>query len=295
MTKPAQIADRPRTQTLIEAHVHQPGRVRTADGVSLFYRDWGAGRPLLFLSGWTLNSMMWAYQMAPLAQSGLRCIAFDRRGHGRSSDPGRGYDFDSLADDVAAVIEALDLTDVVLVAHSFASGEAVRCLSRYGSGRISGLVFIAPAAIPFLLKTGDNPGGVDGAVFDQVLAELAEDFPAWVERGASAYFAGVGSQGMIDATVAMMNATSHQALLKMAAIQPRTDFRPELRRIDVPTLLIHGDQDASAPLALTSEPARALVPGAKLIVYAGGPHGLYVTHKDRLNHDIADFVRALAA
>jgi len=271
--------------------IPQPGYIQTVDGVSLFFRDWGAGKPLLFLSGWTLNSLMWAYQMEPLAKEGMRCIAYDRRAHGRSSDPGRGYDFDTLADDLASVIEALDLDCVTLVAHSFSSGEVVRYLSRHGSSRIVGAVFVAPAAIPFLLRTKDNPGGVDGAVFDQLRRMLAEDFPHWAEGQAESYFAGIASRGIINATLSMMNLTSHQAMLEMSKIQPTTDFRLELQHIRIPTLFVHGDRDSSAPLQLTSVPAAKLVPGAKLTVYEGGPHGLYFTHKERLNREIVEFVR----
>jgi len=167
------------TETPAAALIRQPGYIQTIDGVSLFYRDWGSGKPLLFLSGWTLASQMWAYQMNPLSEQGFRCIAYDRRAHGRSSDPGRGYDFDSLADDLAAVIEALDLDEVTLIAHSFASGEVVRYLSRHASERVAGVVLVAPAAIPFLLKTDGNPTGLDGAALDQLRAVLAEDFPGW--------------------------------------------------------------------------------------------------------------------
>jgi non-heme chloroperoxidase len=272
----------------------QPGYIRTPDGVSLFYRDWGAGTPLVFLSGWTLNSSMWAYQMQPLSERGMRCIAYDRRAHGRSSDPGKGYDFDTLADDLACVIETLGLSGVTLVAHSFSSGEVVRYLSRHGSERIAGVVFVAPAAIPFLLKTDDNPGGVDGAVFEQLRSALIEDFAGWAESGAGPYFAGLASKAMIDATIGMMNLTSHQAMLAMSRIQPTTDFRAELARIKIPTLLIHGDSDASAPAELASKPAAKLIPGAQLAIYEGGPHGLYFTHKKKLNLDIERFVRSLA-
>jgi non-heme chloroperoxidase len=270
-----------------------PGHIQTPDGASLFYRDWGTGQPLLFLSGWTLNSSMWAYQMQPLAEDGLRCIAYDRRAHGRSSDPGGGYGFDTLADDLNCVIETLGLDGVTLIAHSFASGEVVRYLSRHGSGRIAGIVLVAPAAIPFLQKTADNPGGIDGALFDQLRTALVEDFAGWAESGAEAYFAGLASRGTIDATIGMMNLTSHQAMLAMSRIQPTTDFRSELARIMVPTLLIHGDRDASAPAELTSVPAAKLIPGAQLIIYEGGPHGLYFTHKKKLNMDIERFARSL--
>jgi non-heme chloroperoxidase len=275
------------------AVIQQPGYVHTADGVSLFYRDWGAGKPLLFLSGWTLNSLMWAYQMEPLSNEGLRCIAYDRRAHGRSSDPGGGYDFDTLADDLSRVIVALGLDGVTLVAHSFSSGEVVRYLSRHGSSRVAGVAFVAPTAISLLLKTDDNPDGVDGALFEQLRAALIEDFPGWAQSQAEAYFAGAASRGIINATLGMMNLTSHQAMLAMSKIQPTTDFRSELVHIKIPALLIHGDRDASAPMELTSIPAAKLIPGAQLIVYEGGPHGLYFTQKERLNQDIVRFVRTL--
>ncbi len=265
--------------------------VRTGDGIDLFYRDWGKGRPLLFLAGWSLNSLMWAYQMEPLAREGFRCIAYDRRGHGRSGDAGGGYDFDALADDVASVIEALDLDDVTVVAHSFASGEIVRYLTRHGAARIAGVLMLAPAAIPFLSKTDDNPLGIDAEMLAARRAELADDLPGWAERNASAYFADQGSRGIIDATLGMMNAASHQALLAMTEVQSATDFRPELARLDIPMLFVHGDRDASIPLEITSKPASALVKGARLTVYEGGPHGLYFTHKARLNRDIAEFAR----
>jgi non-heme chloroperoxidase len=275
------------------AKIQQPGYIQTSDGVSLFYRDWGAGKPLLFLSGWTLNSQMWGYQMEPLARTGLRCVAYDRRAHGRSSDPGRGYDFDTLADDLASVIEALDLDGLTLIAHSFSSGEVVRYLSRHGSRHVAGVVFVAPAAIPFLLKTDDNLGGVDGVFIEQFRETLAKNFEAWAEGQAEDYFAGNGSPSIINATLGMMNLTSHQAMLEMSRIQPITDFRPELLHLSVPTLFVHGDRDTSAPLELTSAPAVKLVAGAEFIVYEGGPHGLYFTHKERLNQDIAGFIRSL--
>jgi non-heme chloroperoxidase len=283
-------AARARPVTKVRPNNH----VRTIDGIDLFCRDWGQGRPLLFLSGWCLNSLMWGYQMEPLARDGFRCIAYDRRGHGRSGDAGGGYDFDTLADDLAAVIEALDLDEVTVVAHSFASGEIVRYLTRHGGSRVAGVIMLAPAAIPFLAKTADNPAGIDIGMLNARTAELAEDFPGWAERNAAPYFAGQGSRGIIDATLGMMNMASHQAMLALTDIQGATDFRPELVRLDTRTLFIHGDRDASIPLEITSRPACDLVKGAQLVVYEGGPHGLYVTHKDRLNRDIAAFARSVA-
>jgi non-heme chloroperoxidase len=292
-TAQARFATSRPVQTRGPVFCQQPGYIHTADGASLFYRDWGAGKPLLFLSGWTLDSSMWAYQMQPLSCAGFRCIGYDRRAHGRSSDPGRGYTFDTLAEDLDCVIDSLHLSGVTLIAHSFASGEVVRHLSRYGSRRIDGAVFVAPAAIPFLLKTDDNPQGVAGSRFEELLARFNADFPGWAESQAEAYFAGKASEGMVNATIGMMNRTSHQAMLAMAAIQAATDFRSELLKITVPTLLIHGDCDASAPMELTSIPAAKLLSDARLIIYEGGPHGLYYTHKDRLNLDIERFVHGL--
>jgi pimeloyl-ACP methyl ester carboxylesterase len=268
-----------------------PGFIRTADNVRLFYRDWGDGLPLVFLSGWTLNSDMWAYQMVPLSKHGYRCIAYDRRAHGRSSDPGTGYDFDTLADDLQTVLRTLDLNGATLLAHSFASGEIVRYFTRYGPERIARLVFVAPAATPFLLKTADNPNGIDETVFEQVRAAFLKSFPDWIEAGAEPYFVPGTSRAVVDWTIRMMTQTSLQAVVELNRIQTTTDFRGELAKITLPTLVIHGDRDASAPLELTGRPTAQLIPGALLKVYEGGPHGLYFTHAERLNQDLLDFLR----
>jgi pimeloyl-ACP methyl ester carboxylesterase len=267
----------------------QQNYVRTSDGAALFYRDWGAGRPMVFLAGWTLSSDMWAYQMEPLSRQGFRCIAYDRRAHGRSSDPGRGFDFDTLSDDLDAVVGELDLKQLILVGHSFSSGEIVRYLSRHGSSRVDKVVFVAPASIPFLLKTSDNPIGVDGSIFDGIRQAFARDFPRWAEDNAIPYFTPDTHRGAIDWTIRMMTQTSLLAAVELGKIQTSTDFRDELRGIDRPVLIVHGDQDASAPIDVTGRPAAALIPGARLEVYEGGPHGLYFTHAERLNRDIAQF------
>ena len=256
-----------------------PNFIRTRDDVDLFYRDWGRGRPLVFLAGWTLGSEMWAYHMEPLSQQGFRCIAYDRRSHGRSSDPGKGYDFDTLAGDLAALLDALDVKNATVVAHSFASGEVVRYLTLYGGERISRVVLLAAAAIPFLLKTPDNPSGIEGAIFDQLRHMFAQDFPGWAAANAGPYFVPGTHRAVIDWTIRMMTQTSLRAAVELNRIQTSTDFRSELSRIQVPSLLIHGDCDASFPVEVTSGPAAALIPGARLLVYEGGPHGLYFTHR----------------
>jgi non-heme chloroperoxidase len=267
-----------------------PNIIRTADHTRLFYRDWGHGTPLVFLSGWTLNSDMWAYQMEPLSRLGCRCVAYDRRGHGRSSDPGRGYDFDTLADDLDSVLSTLDLNNVTLVGHSIASGEAVRYLTRHGSARVARIAFIAPAATPYLLKTEDNPNGIDGALFEQGRAALSRSFPDWIEANAAPYFGPGVSRAPLDWTIRMMLQTSHQAMLELAHVQTITDFRAELARVRVPSLVVHGDRDASAPLELTGRPTAALIAGASLNVYEGAGHGLYFTHAEKLNQDLLAFL-----
>ncbi len=266
--------------------------IRTRDGVDLFYRDWGTGRPVVFLSGWALTSDMWSYQMLPLSEQGLRCIAYDRRGHGRSSDPGRGHDYDTLADDLAAVLEALDLRDVTLVGHSMASGEMVRYVSRHGDRRLSRLVFVAPAATPFLTKTADNPDGIDASVFEYLRNQfLLRDFPRWLADNARPFVTAETSTGMMEWIMSLMRQCSMKAVIECNRALTSTDFRAELPRIRLPTLVIHGDKDASAPLELTGRRTAQLIPGSRLEVYEGAPHGLFVTHLDRVNADLLAFVR----
>lgn len=266
--------------------------VLAADGTPLFVRSWGTGTPIVFMSGWTLSSAMWGYQMAPLSRQGFRCVAYDRRGHGRSGDPGGGYDFDTLANDLEAVLRRLELQRACLVAHSFAAGEAVRYLSRHGAHRLSGLVLLAPAATPFLRQTPDNPHGLPDAAIAAVSEQFASAFPAWAEANSGPYFTPGTSHKVVDWTLDMMLQTSLQAAIECNRIQMTTDFRAELARIELPTLVIHGDRDASAPLELTGRPTAQLIRSARLQVYADAPHGLYFTHQQRLNQDLASFVRA---
>ncbi|WP_375768368.1 alpha/beta hydrolase [Archangium gephyra] len=269
-----------------------PSFIRTRDGVDLFYKDWGTGKPVVFLSGWTLGSDMWNYQLVPLSGQGLRCIAYDRRGHGRSSDPGRGYDYDTLADDLAAVLGALDLRDVTLVGHSMASGEMVRYLSRHGDGRIARVVFVAPAATPFPLKTADNPDGIDASIFEYIRNQLLlRDFPRWLADNARPFVTAETSPEMMEWLMGMMRQCSMKAVIECNRSGTSTDFRAELPGIRVPALVIHGDKDVSAPLELTGRRTAQLIPGSRLEVYEGAPHGLFVTHMDRLNADLLAFVR----
>jgi non-heme chloroperoxidase len=275
-----------------QASAAEAGRIRdivTPDGTSLFHKEWGSGRAVVFVSSWGLNADMWAYQMVALSGPEVRCIAFDRRGHGRSSDPGRGYDYDTLADDLATVIERLELNEITLIGHSMGAGEIVRYLSRHGPSRVARVVLLAPTT-PFLLKTTDNPDGVDKAVFDQMRAAWRRDFPKWLFDNARPFFVPDTSTEMIRWVGGMLLQSSLKALIDLNVQVTETDFRGELRHVTVPTLIIHGDRDLSAPLGLTGQKTAQLIPGSRLTVYEGAPHGLVFTHMERLNADLLTFV-----
>jgi pimeloyl-ACP methyl ester carboxylesterase len=243
---------------------------------------------VVLVHSWGVNSEMWNYQIPALLEHGLRCVAFDRRGHGRSADPGRGYDPDTLADDLGAVIEQLDLRDAVLVGHSMGGGEIARYLTRHGSGRVGKVVLLA-STTPFVTRTADNPHGVDPAVLAAGRAIWRKDFPKWIADNTDPFFVSETSAPMKAWGVQMLLKTPLPILLECNRVVAETDYRPDLRGIKVPTLVIHGDKDVSAPLDLTGRPSAALIPGARLEVYEGAPHGLFITHMDRLNADLAAF------
>ena len=279
------------TAPLQAARAGEPGYISTADGVNLFYRDWGQGEPVVFVAGWSLPSDSWNYQMLPLSEQGLRCVTFDRRGHGRSSDPGGGYDFDALSEDLAAVLDVLDLRGVTLVGHSMASGEIVRYLTRHGDDRVARIALLG-ATTPLLFRTADNPDGIDASHFEAFRRdELMRDFPKWIEDNFPPFVTPETTPQMRDWVRGMALRTSGKALLDTNRAVTTADFREELPKITVPTLIIHGDRDVSAPLDLTARRTADLMPGATLRVYEGAPHGLFVTHIDRLNRDLLDFAR----
>jgi len=274
-----------------------PGRrgsyVETPDGQQLFYKDWGTGAPVVFLAAWALPSDMWDYQMVPLSEEGLRCIAYDRRGHGRSSQPGTGYDYDTLADDLGTVLDVLDLRGVTLVGMSMAGGEMVRYLTRHGQRRIARVVFVATDATPFRLQTADNPSGIPAARAEFFRRQLLlKDYPNWMEENRQPFFVPETSRQMQEWVRGMMLRTSMKALIECNRSLTSTDFRAELPKIAVPTLLIHGDKDVSAPLEVTGRPTAKLIPGARLAVYEGAPHGLFLTHMDQLTGDLLAFAKS---
>ena len=268
--------------------------IKAADGTDLFYKDWGSGPPVVFVHGWPLNADMWEYQMVPLVRSGLRTIAADRRGFGRSGQPAGGYGYDVLADDLWVLLKALDLRDVTLVGFSMGGGEVVRTLARHGGARVSRAVLVA-AVTPFLLKTADNPDGVDRSVFDGMVEQLQADRPHFLARFGKAFF-GAGllsspvSAELLEWCGDMALQGSPLATLDCVRSFSETDFRADLAAVQVPTLVIHGTADATVPTEVSGRRAAASIRGARLIEYEGAPHGLFYTEKERLNADLAAFI-----
>jgi non-heme chloroperoxidase len=266
---------------------------QATDGTTLYYRDHGDGPPIVLLSSQGLSSSMWQHLMVRLADRGFRCVALDRRGHGRSDDPGKGYDFDRFADDIRELLTLLDLRDVMLVGHSVGGAEAARYLTRHGRDRVSRLV-LASTTLPFLARTADNPDGVPLAVMQSVWESWHSDWPRWVGENRPP-FIGAGLPGcavspeMIQLGMNDMLQTSLPALLQTSRAAVTTDFRAELREIGVPTLLIHGDSDASSPVEITGAKAVTLIPGARLKIYQNAPHGLVATHLSQVEGDIVEF------
>ena len=263
--------------------------IETRDGVRLCLRECGAGRPVLFVHSWAVSSRLWDYQFAALGDAGVRCLAYDRRGHGRSDEPAGGYDFDTLADDLADVIDALDVDELTLVGHSMGPGEIVRYLTRHGGAKVKRLVFLAPA-LPFLKQTPDNPDGVPEEMLEALRGAWRQDFPKWITDNTPPFFTPETSPAMMRWGAEMLLQTSLPVAIACNRAVTDTDFRAELKQIAKPTLLIHGDNDVSTPLAMTGEPTAALIPGCELKVYEGAPHGLMFTHAERLNADLLAFI-----
>ena len=266
------------------------GHVVTRDGVALFRRELGEGPPVVFLASWSLPSASWGPQMFALASSGFRCLAYDRRGHGRSADPGSGYDYDTLADDLAELLAAHGIEGATLVTFSGAAGEAVRYLTRHGRGRIARLAMIGPTT-PLLERRAENPDGLDSAMLEALRGEIARDFPAWLAANARPFGGPGASQPMLDCVCDMAMEASLPALLGFHRALCETDFTAELRALRLPVLVIQGECDATCPLELTGRRTAALVPGARLLVYPGAPHGLPVSDADRLAADLIGFAR----
>jgi len=270
----------------------------TQDHVRLYYKDWGPknGPVVTFSHGWPLNSDSWESQMIFLASQGYRVVAHDRRGHGRSSQPWDGNDMDHYADDLAAVIEALDLKDITAVGFSTGGGEVARYIGRHGTARVKKAVLVS-AVPPLMLRTADNPGGLPIEVFDGIRKASLENRAQLYRDLASGPFYGFNragakpSQGLIDSWWAQGMQAGHKNTYDSIAAFSATDFREDLKKFDVPTLVIHGDDDQIVPIGLSGKASAAQIKGAKLIVYPGAPHGLTDTHKDRFNQDLLNFLK----
>ena len=272
--------------------------ITTRDGVQLYYKDWGPkdGQVVVFSHGWPLDSDSWESQMLFLADKGYRVVAHDRRGHGRSSQPWEGNDMDHYADDLAAVIETLGLQNVTLVGFSTGGGEVARYIGRHGTSRVKKAVLVSSVP-PLMLKTADNPGGLPIAVFDGLRKGSIDNRSQLYLDIASGPFYGFNrpgakpSQGLIESFWRQGMIAGHKNAYDSIAAFSATDFRDDLKKFDVPTLVIHGDDDQIVPIDASGRASAALIKGARLIVYKGAPHGLTETHKDRLNQDLLNFLR----
>lgn len=269
---------------------------QNADGtpVNLYYEDWGTGNPVVFIHGWPLDHQMWEHQMRVLPEMGLRCIAYDRRGFGKSDKPWTGYDYDTFADDLKAVLDHLELENVTLVGFSMGGGEVIRYFSRHGGARVSKVILLA-SIVPYTLKTEDNPEGVPLEVFHEMINNIQEDRASFLS-GFSKMFYGVNlishqvSQAMLDWNLMLAMQASPKATIDCVHAFGETDFRTEMHTVNVPTLIIHGDSDKIVPIEPTGEQAARLIQGAKYVVYEDAPHGLFLTNREELNQDLLEFI-----
>lgn len=268
--------------------------ITTSDKTRLYIKDWGSGRPVILIHGWPLSADSWDDQAMAIADSGHRAIAYDRRGFGRSSQPWSGYDYDTLADDLKAVVEQTEARDAVLVGFSMGGGEVARYMSRYGGQSVVQAVLVS-SVLPFRLKTDDNPDGTEQAAFDKTAQALREDRARFFAGFFNDFFGvDAASTGVSDQLLEWARGVAMQASLK-ATLEclksfSTTDFRSDLSAFKVPTLIIHGTNDQTVPIDASS---RAAVKGIKqgvLVEYDGAPHGLFATHKDRLSKDLIDFL-----
>ncbi|GGJ82640.1 chloroperoxidase [Pilimelia anulata] len=273
------------------------GYVTTSDGARIHYHDWGTGAPVVFSHGWPLTADSWEAQRLYLAEQGYRCLAHDRRGHGRSSQTWHGNDMNTYADDLAALLDHLDLYEVTLVGFSTGGGEVARYVGRHGTRRVARVALVS-AVPPFMLRTDDNPDGVPGEVFDGLRAASRADRSQLYRDLADGPFFGHNrpgadrSQGMRDAFWRQGLQSGHRNAYECIAAFSATDFRSDLAAFDVPTLVIHGDDDQIVPFEVGGRASAGLIKEAELRVYEGAPHGITDTHRDRLNADLLAFLRS---
>jgi non-heme chloroperoxidase len=270
--------------------------IEVAEGVHLFCTDYGSGKPVILIHGWPMSNEMWEYQIEALVQNNCRVIAYDRRGFGKSSQPWHGYDYDTMADDLKAIIDGLQLENVTLVGFSMGGGEVVRYFSRNGGQHVTKAVLVS-AVPPFMLQTEDNPDGIPKEEFDKMAKQMRDDRIGFLDGFGKDFF-GVTmlnkplSQPLLDYYRMLCSFASPRATLQCASAFATTDFREEMVSVNVPTLIIHGDADKTVPIGISSEKSAQLIPGARYVVYEGAPHGLFYTDKDKLNNDLVQFINS---
>jgi non-heme chloroperoxidase len=270
--------------------------INTKDGVEIYYRDWGSGQPVVFSHGWPLMGDAFEDQMFFLASRGYRCIAHDRRGHGRSSQPWQGNDMDTYADDLATLVQHLDLTNAIHVGHSTGGGEVARYIGRHGTSRAAKAVLIS-AVPPVMVKSATNPGGTPIAAFDELRAKVLADRSQFF-KDLSMPFYGYNrpgakiSEGVRESFWLQSMMASMPAAYFCIKAFSETDMTQDLKRIDVPTLILHGDDDQIVPIAASGMLSAKLIKNAKLVVYQGGAHGICTTEKDKVNTDLLAFIKS---
>lgn len=271
---------------------------KTGEEIKLAYSDYGKGKPVVLIHGWPLSREMWEYQLNDLIEGGSRVIKYDRRGFGNSSKPWDGYDYDSLAADLHALMEGLNLTEATLIGFSMGGGEVARYLNQYGDKRVARVVLIS-TVLPYLLKTRDNPEGVDESVFKEMMEQMKDDRIDFLDSFGKQFF-GVNiishpvSTPFLEYNRMLASMATARSTMQCASSFARTDFRNDLKAIKVPTLIIHGSADKTVPIKASSDRTVSLIPGSQYLVYDGAPHGLYYTHRKQLNFDLINFINGSA-
>ncbi len=268
--------------------------VKTQDGTDIFYNDWGNGKPVVLIHGWPLNADMWEYQAMALALRGHRVVSYDRRGFGRSSQPWEGYDYNTFADDLKAVMDHLKLTDATLVGFSMGGGEVARYMSRHSGANVAKAVLVS-AVTPIMLRSASNPDGADPALFDDMVAQLKVDRPHFLAGFGKAFF-GAGplnftvTTEILNWSQSLAMSASPKATVDCVRAFSETDFRADMEAFRVPTLIIHGDADATVPIDISARVTAKMIKNSALSEYADAPHGLFFTHKEQLTHDLLLFI-----
>lgn len=266
---------------------------KSGEEINIAYSDYGKGQPVVLIHGWPLSREMWEYQIGDIVNGGYRVIKYDRRGFGKSSKPWLGYDYDTLADDLNQLMVQLDLHDAVLVGFSMGGGEVARYLGKYGKERVRRIVLVS-SIVPYLLKTETNPDGVDEKVFEEMIEGVKADRIGYIDEFGKKFF-GVGflnkpvSTPLLQYYTQLASHAAQHSTVECIKSFSRTDFRNDLVKISVPTLIIHGDSDKIVPYEVSSKRTAEMLPEAEVVVYAGAPHGLFYTHRDIFNTDLLNF------